>query len=294
MALEFRKKIFHKPKKATQYIIAFTMLLLALCLLFFWIFIRYKFEQMPAADSSTDSSAVSDSLYAAEDKANLLVIYNGNDITRFILLQADPAQKRIHITGIPRDITVDDGMTLSTVYQKSGAALVTDLLSSSLELPIHHYVAITEDKAETWFGRLESGLPYTLPEKIEHTENDITTTLSAGKHTLSATQAVTVLNHTAWQDSTLNDRVGAEIIAAMLDAYMKHGRNLQTDFSYLANLTQTSLRIGDFNDQKEKLTYLAEQNSGDLCQVLTLPISADKNGYIFPDTDKFKKSAFYK
>lgn len=292
MALEFRKRRFHKPSKKMQYALAVIALLLVLCLVFSWMMIRHKLDQMHTASSSPDdSSAVSKIEYSQEEKSNALLIYHTDETVRFMLVQADPAAKGIHLASISEEITLGDS-TLSEIYKKEGAVQVTNALADALDLPLRHYISMSDSKAVSWFSRLENGVEITLPEKIEYTENVVSHTLPKGKQVLDASQIKAVLGYTDWNDRARFDRVGVEIIAAMLNQYMDSDRNLTADFSQLANLVQTSLRIGDFNDSKAMLTYLAEQNDGNFCQIYNLPIK-EKNGEFSLNVTAFKKSVFY-
>lgn len=265
MALEFYKRRFRIPSKRMQYVLAFSALLLVLALLFSWMMIRHKISEMQEHNASSDdsSSVVSADAYTAEDEGHLLLIVSGGDTTKFILVNTDPANNAIRVTAVAEDAVTSDNLTLTPLYQKNGAARIVSLLASAADIPLRHYAAVTTANAERWFSRFEGGVNIMLSETISlgTKENGDQQQFDAGEHALNAVTATELLIH--------DEQIGAQVIAAMLKQYFREGRNLSSDFSYLANIAQTSLRIGDFNDYRSRLVYLAEQNSLDNCRITT-------------------------
>ncbi len=260
MALEFYKRRFRKPSKKVQYILAFTALLLAMALAFSWMMFRHQLEQARDEASSDDSSDSSVITYTDEDAADLLVIVNDDETARFILVHADPKNKAIRVTNLPEDAITTDGLTLTALYQKHGSGYVVSQLAARTGRPLRHYLSISRANTEKWFARLGNDLAVTLKNDIViSNESGTQNTLTAGAHTLNATQATKLILHTE----------GDEIIAAMLRQYLQSKRNLSADFSSLANLSQTSIRIGDFTGYRDKLKYLADQNSEQTCSITT-------------------------
>lgn len=263
MALEFYKRRFRIPSKRMQYVLAFSALLLVLALLFSWMTIRHKISEMQEHSTSSDnsSSVISADAFTAEDEGHLLLIISSEDATKFILVNSDPANGTIRVTAVAEDAISNDGLTLTPLYQKNGAARVVSLLASAADIPLRHYAAVTAANAERWFSRFEGGVNITLSEAISlgTPENGDQQVLDVGEHTVNAATATELLMH--------DNEIGAQVIAAMLKQYFREGRNLSSDFSYLANIAQTSLRIGDFNDYRSQLVYLAEQNSLDSCLI---------------------------
>ncbi len=264
MALEFYKRRFRMPSKRMQYVLAFTALLLALALVFCWMMIRHKMDEMQGGDSSDDASSnVSTVAYTAEDEAYLLLIVEEETGAHFILVHADPANRAIRVAGVPESAFTVDGLTLTPLYQKHGAAYVVNQLATLADRPLRHYAALTRTNTEKWFARLGNDLMLTLEEDVVLTdENGTQTTLTAGEHTLNAPQTTALLCR---PDAA--EKLRAEVIAAMLRQYLVSGRNLSADFSNLANIAQTDLRIGDFTGYRERLVYLAEQNASGSCAI---------------------------
>ncbi len=283
MALEFRKRRFRKPSKKTQYFLAFAALLLVLTLVALWGLIRFKLGEMHNGNSSDDSStSLPEISYTADDKGNLLCIVTDEENDRFFLVQSDPARKSIHLMAIPRMLTIKNEQTLTALYRKNGAASVANALADVLQLSIKHHLTISTDNVEKWATRLDSGLNFSLKNTVTYTdENNAAIPLSAGQHTLTAAQISHLL---------LNDNCGTDIFVAIINQYMTNAIHLPTEFAALSNLVQTDLRIGDFNDYREILSYLAENNDGALCKKLSLPTKRIKNR-IVPDTSILKKCA---
>ncbi len=256
MALEFYKRRFRIPSKRVQYILAFTALLLAIVLVFSWMSIRRNIEEMQDSASGTSSSPADSNVYTAEDEGRLLVVINAENSLKFFVIHTDPANSSITVTTMPEQAVTVDGLSLTPLYQKHGAAYIVNRITTLTDQPLRHYAVFTAENAGKWFARLGDELLFTLNEDIViHDENGISATLSAGEQTLTATQATTLLCN-----PNTNDKLVAELVAEMLKQHLHSGRNLTADFSYLANIALTSLRIGDFNAYHNKLTYLAEQN----------------------------------
>lgn len=264
MALEFYKRRFRLPSKKMQYVLAITALLLACALVFCWMIIRHKVEEAQENSTPSDdtSSAVSSPVYTEEDEGHLLLIVTSDETARFIHLHADPANTTIRVTTIDENAVTDNELTLTPLYQKFGAAKVTELLAKAENIPLKHYAAVSDTAAQRWFARFENGITLTLdaPITLPAQEGEEAAEFRAGEQLINATDATALLTRG-------DDHVAAEVIAAMLRQYLHKERLLASDFAYLANIAQTSLRIGDFTDYQDRLTYLAEQNSLDNCAI---------------------------
>lgn len=262
MALEFYKRRFRVPSKKMQYILAITALLLACALVFCWMIIRHKAEKARENSAASDdaSSVVSAPVYTKEDEGHLLLIISSEETARFILLHSDPANNSISVTTVSETAVSDNGLTLTPLYRKHGATRVAELLAKAENIPLKHYAAVSDSSAQRWFARFENGITLTLdaPITLPAQEGEETLEFDAGEQLLNATEATALLTRG-------DDHVAAKVIAAMLRQYLYKERYLASDFAYLANIAQTSLRIGDFTDYQDRLDYLAEQNSLGRC-----------------------------
>lgn len=258
MALEFYKRRFRLPSKRMQYVLSITALLLACALVISWMVIRQKAEEARenAASSDDASSAVSTPAYSEADEGYLLLIINSEETSRFMLVHSDPANIKISVTTIDENAVTENDLTLTPLYQKFGAVKVTEALAKAENIPLKHYAAVSESAAQRWFARFEGGItvmvdtPITIPAQ----EGQESLDFGAGKQLVNATEATALLTRA-------DDFTAARVITGMLKQYLHGKRYLLTDFSYLANIAQTSLRIGDFTDYRDRLTYLAEQNT---------------------------------
>ncbi len=264
MALEFYERRFRKPSKKMQYFLAFTALLLAICLVVVWMFVRHKLSLIDSGNTESDtSSAIISELYTAEDEAGLLIVYTDVDVTRFIHVHTDPANAAVTVTAVPDDTPTDDGLTLSSLYQKHGGARAAEAVAARINKPTKHYLSLSADKAEKWFNRLENGLNFTTTAALKFSAADgSTSTLPVGEHTLGAVQITALLSY-----AETPDQVCADLLTAMLQQYLRTERHLASDFSFLANIGQTSLRIGDFNAYRDALCHLAVKNSEGACTI---------------------------
>lgn len=258
MALEFYKRRFRLPSKKMQYVLAIAALLIACALVFCWMIIRHKTKEARENNTSSNdtSSVVSTSAYTEEDEGYLLLIINSEETSRFMLVHSDPANIKIGVTTIDENTVCENDLTLTPLYRKFGAVKVTEALAKAEEIPLKHYAVVSESATQRWFARFEGGITlvvdYAITIPAEEGQEPLN--FNAGEQLVNATEATALLTRA-------DDFIAARVIAGMLKQYLHEKRYLPTDFSYLANIAQTSLRIGDFNDYHTCLTYLAKQNS---------------------------------
>lgn len=264
MALEFYKRRFRVPSKKMQYVLAITALLLACALVISWMVIRHKAEEARENSSSTNdaSSVVSAPAYTDEDAGYLLLIIHNEDTARFILVHSDPANNKINVSTIDENSVSENDLSLTPLYHKFGAPKVAELLAKTENIPLRHYAAVSDSAAQRWFARFEGGITVmvdsaiTIPAQKEEQPLEF----EAGEQIVNATEATTLLTRA-------DDFTAARVITGMLKQYLHEVRYLPTDFSYLANIAQTSLRIGDFTDYHDRLSYLAAQNTLGNCTI---------------------------
>ena len=276
MALEFRKRHFHKPGRKGQLALSIAALLLALCIAVVWSIIHFRDDPSVPTDDETLSSA-SENTFTADDTANLLLIFDNAAATRFTLIQSDPEDMAVRIAMIPHSLSVSDGNTLLSVYLKDGAAAATRAANTTLRLPINQYVCATQEAMDSLFDRLDGGIQISLEQPIEYRDyHGRSIRLDQGEHTLEASQAAEAL---------FDPSFSPFVLCATVNGHLRDGRYLSADFAHLANTTKTSLRIGDFNDYYGALAHIATNNTGNVCEVVSLYGNANKDVYCF-DADK--------
>ena len=265
MPLEFRRRRFRKPGKKGQYALALLALLAVIAVVCFWVAVRLHQPSVPEEPDADSSSAEGVQADPTWEPAYLLVLITDEEAPRAVLLRSDPYKGAMQATPLPVNARVQEDTQLYALYRKQGAAAVTAALADTLEIPLQHYMAMRYDQVENWLNYLENGLVLTLPEAVQYAS----LRLEAGEHNLTATQAVSLLQYTGWQDAARAEQIAADALCAMLNQYLTAARYLAGDFAALSNLCRTSLRIGDFTAGKDRLTYLAEQNAGSLCRTVT-------------------------
>ncbi len=266
MALEFRRRRFHKPPKKGQLILALTILILALCFATAWIAVNLA-ANAPSAPTPPDSSST-EPVFTQDDVGHLLVIVREENKEQFVHLMADPEHRTIWATGIPADTDNGNGSTLSQVLRKSGEAAATKALTSTQEIPVRQYVSFTAEEITRWFEYLGNDFTIQLTEAVTYT--DMTgkpVRLEAGEHLLNAEKATALLLNNQQQTSSDFALFGAKVTASVINQYLHTQRYLSADFAHIADETKTSLRIGDFNDYRHVLQFMATENDGDLCKV---------------------------
>lgn len=292
MSLEFRKRRFRKPDKNGQLAIALGAVALGLCIAIAWIAI--SFRPQPNTDSSSSDGNQSDA--ASYDNAaptNLLVMLTDEGYERFTLVQISPADQQVRVATVPALLADDDGNTLVSTMRKTGLVDAVTLTTNVLQLPIHHYIALNADKAESWFNYLENGIEVTLTQTVDFTdEAGAVIRLDEGEHNLTATQTVALLRYDGWQDVAVTRRFPAEIMAAMINQHATAQRRYASDFSTLSNLCRTSLRIGDFNDFLPALKHTASTEDT-LCVIEELKGSYQTDRFVFDYKATAKESSIY-
>lgn len=265
MPLEFHRRRFRPPGKKGQYALALLALLIVAAMVCFWVAVRLHQPSAPEEPDADSSSAEGVQADPTWEPAYLLVLITDEEAPRAVLLRSDPYKGAMQATPLPVNARVQEDTQLYALYRKQGAAAVTAALADTLEIPLQHYMAMRYDQVESWLNYLENGLVLTLPEAVQYAS----LRLEAGEHNLTATQAVSLLQYTGWQDAARAEQIAADALCAMLSQYLTAARYLAGDFAALSNLCRTSLRIGDFTAGKDRLTYLAEQNAGSLCRTVT-------------------------
>lgn len=299
MALEFRKRRFRMPGKKMQIFLTALALLLALSILFSWLIISYRLDKAKEDknESTGESSALVKEEYTREDDMHILLMLTDAGYERFTLLQASPATSALRIVPIPETLSVSDAQTLVSVLRKNGAAAATQAVAAALQLPLRQYIAMTGEEAEKWFNYLESGITVSLPEAVDHLdENGTILRLDSGEHTLTATQTVALIRYTGWQSMDATRRFDSEILCAMFQKYFHSQRRFSADFTRLANGSSTSLRISDYNAHQEAIRYLASLAQEDAACVQVVMLSGEHTETVFyPDLKKIQsETALYK
>lgn len=292
MPLYFRKR---RPLgQRTQFILAIAALALVLAILLGWLFVRHQLSHPSPESQNSEPNDVVTPVYTKADTTQLLVILTDAGAERFWLVQAAPADVAMHCATIPPKTITPIGLTLTEALHKHGPAKATEQVSALTKLTVRHYLALSSADAETFLNDLEEGVSYTLPETVQFTEqNGASVRLQAGDRILTAAQTAGLLRYTKWQQPHAQQNAGADLLTAILNQYLLPNRSLHGDFSTLSNLAQTNLRIQDYTAYESTLDYLANGNTGSLCDTIIIPGSSDKAGSFTTDVNALKKTALY-
>ncbi len=292
MSLEFRKRRFRKPDKNGQLAIALGAVVLGLCIATAWVAISFR-PQPNVGDASSADAQSEPVSFDDTAPSNLLVMLTDDGYERFTLVQISPADRQVRVAAVPALLADDDGNTLVDTMRKTGIVDAVKLTADVLQMPINHYIALTADKAESWFNYLENGILMTLPQAVDFTDDaGAVIHLDEGEHNLTATQTVALLRYDGWKDAAVTQQFPAQIMAAMINQHATAERRYASDFSTLSNLSRTSLRIGDFNDFLPALKHTVSTEDT-LCVIEELKGSLKGDRFVFDYKATDKSSSLY-
>lgn len=292
MALEFRRKRFHKPGHKWQLALALLVLAVALCFAAVWISVNLLIDA-PDKQEPTSVDSTPETVYSAEDVRNLLIILRGETNEQFVILRFDPVQAAVSTVTLPAETLTAEGVQLGDVLHKNGEAAVTAQVSRLLQLPIRHYIAFSREQLQKWFEYLGNDLDITLDSSVQYRSDDGQTILMEnGPHTINAKTVTQLLLNGVGSTPLEQTELTSHILATMVNQYLSSGRSLSGDFSHIADESKTSLRIGDFNDYRSVLSYLAERNGGNICKAIRLYGSANSSGVVL-DVDALRKTPLF-
>lgn len=290
MALYFSKRRHWPPSRPVQFILAFLALILAVVVLVAWLVIGYH-RNVPATIPEQEPSSTSQPEIVA-DIARCLVILDTGDDCRFLLVQSDPTKPQIVVMNIPNTLESKDS-TLRTILKKRGSPQVVQAVATALDLPLTHYVTLNSSGIANFVNQFESGITYTLPEEITYTdENGTTARLTAKEHTLTGSQVNGILEYNNWKKKANKNTVATDLLSALINQYVTDGFPLRSYFGLLSNDAVTDLRIDNFNAYQSALQHIAQNNTGTVCRVITLPGSS-QNGEFVPDLQALQQSELH-
>ena len=274
---EYRPK---KKKKSRAGSVVLTLVVFVLFLAIFggvclWAFID---NRLPPDSVSSAASGEDASPFTAADVRWLFVAaQDGTEPRGFVAVRADPENGRIHAVAVPRETEVADGTTLirlDELFRKSGMAAAQTAVGNLLGISFGHYMSMTYANVEKLLQYFDSSLQFTLTEDLDCRDGEYFIKMSSGRYTLTPKQAVDILRYPSWQHKGLQQQadIHAEILAALVNQYMTAEREnkIETDFSKIAELAKTDIRISHFTGYRESLRALAKANGGAVCVPVSL------------------------
>ena len=268
-------------KRIGTWVVSVFILILAIAILGGWVFLFYRQSLPSAPDDDTDPTVQYEDPLTEVNCS--LVIFDFDENRRFVLIQTAPADNAIRILDVPSHLTDANGDTLTAIFSKRGALQAMQTVATALELSIDHYITWTAAGARSFLEELDRGVTYTLPESMQYTDkNGSTIRLSAGEQQLTGAQMAAVLQNDTWSNIDIQKQTTTNVIAAILNQYIVPQQSLDGYFSALADTAQTDLRIDHYNAFRRTLSHLGDNNTGALCQIITL-IGTEQNGQFLPD-----------
>lgn len=274
---------YGKPlsKRIGIWVVAVFILILAVAVMGGWMLQFYRQSLPDTPDDDTDPTIQYEDPLTETNCS--LVIFDFDESQRFVLIQTAPADNAIRILDVPSHLTDANGDTLTAIFSKHGALQAKQTVATALELSIDHYITWTAAGARSFLEELDRGVNYTLPENMQYTDkNGATIRLSAGEQRLTGAQIAAVLQNDSWSNTDIRKQTTANVIAAVLNQYVVPQQSLDGYFSALADTAQTDLRIDHYNAFRRTLSHLGDNNTGALCQIVTL-IGTEQNGQFLPD-----------
>lgn len=265
MPLYFTDKKNHwPPSKPVQYILAFSLLLIAILILGGWLYFRFVYVE--SNEPNTDSDSTTIDMQELPETSYCLVIVEDTDHERFALVKASPKDDSIIVTPLSPTMKTSDG-ELHSSLKKHGIAQTAQLVANALDIPTIHYMSFSIADVETLFTHLGTNLKFTIAENVSYQdENGATIRLAAETHRLTPSQIASLLRYTQWEDLNNEMTLAADITAAVINQCLLPGQSLKGYFELLSNTAVTDLRIDQFNAYLLGLEHLVSVNDGEVAR----------------------------
>ena len=266
MPLYFTERKRHwPPPKPVQYILAITLLVIAVSVLIGWLLVRFVYTAPHPEEPPLDTSVISPE--DLPDAGHCLIIVEDNGYERFAIVNTLPKDSCIKVTAVSPDTQTADG-TLRDILKKHGPARAAKSVSDTLNLPSMHFLSFSINDVETLFTRLGENLVFSVPEEISYKdENGATIHLKAESRKLTPPQIASLFRYDQWRDTENGDNLAANIVTAVINECLRPGKSLKGYFELLANTASTDLRIDHFNAYALGWEYLASINQGAVAQI---------------------------
>ena len=266
MSLQFRdKKKRWPPSKPVQYIMAVSLLIVALVVLVGWLYIRFIYTE-PTPDHTSPDSSIAD-VGELGETSYCLVIVEDAGYERFALVTTAPGDTSISVTPLSPTFETPDG-ALYSLLKKYGPAQTATLVAHTMGISDLHYMSFSITDVENFFTRLGENLSLTIPENVSYKdENGATIRLKSEEHKLTPPQIAALLRYKQWEDTGNETNLAAHIIAALVNQCLRTDKSLKGYFELVSNSAITDLRIDQFNAYRSSLEYLASKNDGTIAEV---------------------------
>lgn len=273
---------FNKPKttnKPVHIVLTTLIAVLAIAVLTGWLTLSYL--QNRPAENQPLSDEIIPPAETITEPATCLLILDMDTVQHYMLIQTVPESGKVLIASVPSNLQTETDDSLTDLLKRNGPVKVTETVSGQLSLGVENYLYLTHSGVNKFLNEMDNGITITLPEAIKYTdENGITSSLSAGKSTLTAGQATAALSYAKWANKKHSTLTATRIIASLMNGYMKPDRSLKGYFGALANVAQTNLRIDHYIAYAPALEQIAESNTGKVADVVKLAGETQNNRFI--------------
>ncbi len=287
-----RSDTHRKPKKkwssTTIFVLAFVLFIVLFGAAAVWFATHLQAadgNRLTGLTADSPVSGVSDkSAFTEKDALSLLFITTLEDEAQnFLVLRMDPAHTEIQVASLPRETAVTVGTSASRLFELYGNGTRTDIAAVQesvgvvLRTTIDHYAVASYDEVEDIVAYCGNQLVFTIPEEMHYTDAESAyLRLSPGQQILSGIQVANILRYPVsyWSGGhTQHTRMPAELFSALINQNLTPDMEEPGDtvFKNLINrLSANDLLISHYYQAQDGLAYLAGQNDGHICRIVTV------------------------
>lgn len=280
---ETHKKAKKKWSSTTIFVFAFVLFIVV-----FGVAAAWLATHMQPADSDRSTGltagAPDEPTFTEKDARSLLLITTlGNEAQNFLVLRMDPAHAEIQVVSLPRETSVTVGTSTSRLFElyetgtRTDIAAIQESVGAVLRTSIDHYAVASFDEVEDIVAYCGGQLVFTIPEEMRYTDAESTyLRLSPGEQILSGIQVANILRYPVsyWSGGhAQHARVPAELFGALIDQNLTPDGEKTGDTVFkeiIRLLSANDLLISHYYQAQEGLAYLAEQNDGQICRIVTV------------------------
>ncbi|MDF2567668.1 MAG: cell envelope-related function transcriptional attenuator common domain protein [Oscillospiraceae bacterium] len=202
----------------------------------------------------------------------------------FVLLKIDPAQRKISVCSIPKEVetTVNTRTdTLAGFYDYGSSLMAVEAVQNAFNIYINKYVRIDNATFSAMID-IMGGIDYDVPYDITPDEDNQTTKVFKGRQLIDGKRLYSILSVNNNRDDLLSHiHLQTNVIAQTIDQKITKStvNVLDKVYSGTINLVDTNITSYDFTSRKEALLYICDLGSEKANPVLI-------NG-------EYKQNAFY-
>ena len=188
------------------------------------------------------SGSISAAPVAGAPPVSFLVTVHGDRLQYLTLLTVDMATPRVGICSYDPTTRLPDG-TAAEIYEKSGALALQRAFQKSLSSPLDFYLDFSYDELQELIQYYGGGVNVDLPKAVFRTDDaGLPVSFRSGEWHLSAYQ-VYELMLAAEGEPALSCPIASSLWCDMINRYLTDRRDFTRDFSVLATVGDTNIKI---------------------------------------------------